>query len=220
MGRFLRGYYQKTGTTQWPTIYMSLYLRPRQTFSAALHGMGDIFPGEPKLHHDVRLIEKHFGATNLLDNHGGILSDEFARNMKVMSDHTYNLDPYATPNVLGESTKDTFGFIKSFIDGTLARDINEDKDDFLFLVHGAVIRDFLMTWFHVPLEQRSKIDGPGNCDVIELSGDFGKGWTATKIYDGEKMKPANKNVIRRVKSFTVFDLPPVPDHLKLDFDLL
>jgi 2,3-bisphosphoglycerate-dependent phosphoglycerate mutase len=219
MGRFLRGFYQKAGVVDWPTLYLSLYLRPRQTLAGAMHGLGDYFPGTPKLNHDPRLIEKHFGAANFLKNHGGAVSDEFARNMIAMSDTVYNLDPYTTSNILGESSKDTMGFIRSFFDGALVHDMEEGKEEFIIITHGAVIKDSLLTWFHVPFDQRDKIDKIGNCDVIDLSGNFGsKKWTATKIYDGEKMEPVNINVIRRVKRFTVDDLPGIPAHLKVDFE--
>jgi 2,3-bisphosphoglycerate-dependent phosphoglycerate mutase len=218
-GRFLRELYSNTGTKKWPTIYMSLYLRTRQTLGGVMSGMGpDLFPAKPKLRHDARLIEKHFGATNFLDNHGGILSNEFTQNMKALSHMVYTRDPYTTPNILGESSKETLGFVKSFIDGTLARAISKGSDDFLFLIHGAVIKDFLMTWFHVPLYERGKIDDTGNCDIIEISGDFTtQKWTAIKIYDGEKMEPANINVLRNAQCFTIDDLPQVPGHLKVDF---
>ncbi|MCD8566488.1 MAG: phosphoglycerate mutase family protein [Alphaproteobacteria bacterium] len=210
LGQFLGRYYPETGTQEWPVVYISSYKRPKQTLSAALHGMNGALPGRPKLYEDPRLIEKFFGATNHIHNPEGIIDPDFAAHMKLLAKKVYEKDPFATRNLLGESTKDTLMAVKSFLDGTFARDAQEGKDDFLFIVHGAVIQAFLMTWAHLPMHSKNQIQNPGNCDVICIEGQP-KNWTITKIYDGEAMKAVNLPVIDHIKPFSVDDLPPVPD---------
>lgn len=203
----------------WPEVRLSPYQRPKETFSGILYGMNGAIPGVPKIYEDPRLIEKHFGGYNVIKNllEKGGLDKEFAKVaafLQDLSNRIYNADPYAVRPLWGESSKDTMGFVRSFIDGTLARDIAEGKNDFLFIVHGAVIKDFLQTWFHLPMIKRNNIPSPGNCDIIEIKGGSKK-WTAMKIYDGEKMKPVSISVLEGIRRFGVEDLPPVPEEFRL-----
>lgn len=224
-GKSLGLYYRKENTTKWPTVFISPYHRPKEAFSGILYGMGNAIPGKPKIYEDSRLSEKFFGATNHIHHPEGIIDPEFAEQMKILSRYVFEHDPFTTRNLFGDSTKDTVMAIKSFMDGTLKRDIDAGKDDFLFMVHGAVIQAFLMNWAHLPMDSKVDLENPGNGDIISIEGEFGEGWTIRKIHDGEKMKAVNEPVIDHIKPFSVEGLPPVPEEFippgftPLDFDL-
>ena len=80
-GRFLKSIYE--GQDEWPTLYFSPYRRTQETLSAMLHGMGDVIPGkQPVLRGDSRLIEKSFGATNILNHPPDSVDRQFAEQQK------------------------------------------------------------------------------------------------------------------------------------------
>jgi broad specificity phosphatase PhoE len=212
-GQFLGKHYRETGTKKWPSVRISSYLRPKQTFSGMLAGMEGTFDHEPRLREDPRLIEKFFGAASLLEFPHKDADLVTIATLKLLTEHTYKGDPFAAKNFLGESTKETVITIKNYMDGTLARDIESGENDFLFVAHGAVIQAFIMNWAHVQMRDKNKIGNPGNCDIIEISGTR-KNWKITRIYDGEKFEPANRNIMENIKPFSYADLPPVPDFIK------
>ena len=226
---FLTQYYQDTNTTAWPTIFLSSYRRPQDTFSAIFHGANDnglksIFRGKPKLNEEYRLSEKFFGAASALAhpeelfNVGDWTSEEkknFLDNVnaiKRLSNATYKNDPFVAPHILGEATLATCDRVKGFSDGTLHRDVLEGKNDFLIVSHGAIVQAEVMNWFHIPMRAKRELGTPGNGDVIAIEGGD-KNWTAIKIYDGEAMKPCNINLIENINYLTVDTLPEIPNHI-------
>lgn len=211
-GEFLENRYIQTGTTKWPTIYVSSLPRPKQTASAILVSLRKIFPGKPKLYEDPRLIEKFFGAASHLYHLHETLSPEERKIREVileLSKVTYAKDQFTAANLFGDSTKNVYVSVKSFIDGTFARDCKEGKDDFLIISHGAVMQAFLMAWAHIPVSAKGALGNPNNCDVIEIIGEP-KNWKITKIYDGEEMKPVEIDILKDIRPFSFEDLPPVP----------
>lgn len=210
-GEFLKGFYRQTPT--WPVVFISPYQRPKQTFSGILHGMGGVISGQPKIYEDLRLSEKHYGAENVLEYQAGdqdLVTPELSGQLKKVYDAVSDKDPYTTRRLMGESSQDVMMRVKSLIDGTLQQDIREGKTDFLFMVHGAIIRDFLMSWFHLPMASRDDVPSPGNCDVIVIEDTSPKRWKATKVYDGELMKPVEIDFLAGLKPFCVADLPAIP----------
>jgi 2,3-bisphosphoglycerate-dependent phosphoglycerate mutase len=222
-GKFLGPYLRKLGIKDWSeiTTYISSYQRPKDTLTGVLHGMDGALAGMPKLYEDPRLIEKFFGATNHI-NHPELVMDpsdprfpEFKEQcdaLKLLSSEVYAKDPFASRNLLGESTKDTLLNVKSFLDGTFMRDRAEGKKNFLFVTHGAVIQALLKSWKHLKMD--AKVPNPGNCDIICIEG-TPKNWTVRRIYNGEKMIAVDEPFIDHLEPFNVDDLPPVPDGLSL-----
>ncbi|MAZ75991.1 MAG: hypothetical protein CMH31_01665 [Micavibrio sp.] len=212
MGEFLADYYKNTQTVQWPSIFVSSYLRPQQTFRGVYEGIRDNFIGEPKLKEDVRLIEKFFGAASHLAFADDKVDPDVKRALEVLSKRTYLNDAFSASHLFGESTLNTFVRAKQFIEGTLARDIEEGQDDFLIMTHGAVIQAFIMAWAHLPMASKGKLGNPNNCDVIVIEGEP-KNWTIRKVYDGEAMKPVDIDLVASIDHLSVQTLPPLPHQI-------
>lgn len=219
-GGFLKSFYHDNNVHAWPTLFLSPYQRTRETLSGVLHGMEGHFPGAPKLYEDWRLTEKFFGAASLLEMPHEDMDPNVIATLKQLSQMTYRNDNLSAKNIFGESTKDTRAMVKSLIDGSLRRDIDAGRDEFLFVVHGAIIQAFIMNWMHIRVEDKNNIGqlggfegNPHNGDVIEITGTKGH-WRVTKLWDGEEGVRMNVDVIHGIEPFSHSDLPPVPDFLK------
>lgn len=210
-GDFLHSHFIKNDIDEWPRLYVSSYLRPKQTLSGILHGLDGTFDGEPNLHEDARLIEHFFGAATRLAHPEEILDWRVAADLKRLGTHVYDKDKFMTRNLLGESKMDTYSRIRSFAEGTLTLRAHEfDEDIAVVVAHGAVIREFMR--FYGDLTTDAEIITPHNCDVIEINGEPGD-CTITKVYDGEAMTPVNDLYIDHLKPFGLGDLPEIPDHI-------
>lgn len=219
-GGFLGGFYKEHGVTDWPTLFLSPYQRTRETLSGIIHGMNGAIQGEPKLYEDWRLAEKFFGAASLLEEPHPEMDPAVIKTLKEMSNRIYRNDPLSAKNIFGESTKETRAMVKNLTDGSLRRDIERGRTEFLFVVHGAVIQAFIMNWMHICVEDKNKIGNacgiegnPHNGDVIEISGTT-RNWRARKIWEGEGGVEMDVDMIAGIKPFSYGDLPPVPDFLK------
>ncbi len=219
-GKFLGNFYASHNITKWPTLFLSPYQRTRETLSGIIHGMNGALQGQPKLYEDWRLTEKFFGAASLLELPHPDMDPKVISTLKQMSEMIYRNDNLSAKNIFGESTKETRAMVKSLIDGTLRRDIDAGKDEFLFVVHGAIIQAFIMNWLHIRIEDKNKIGqacglkgNPNNGDVIEISGHTGN-WRARKIWDGVGAVPMNVDMVEGLQPFSCADLPPVPNFMK------
>lgn len=222
-GKFLKDFYNEHDVAGWPVIFHSPYQRTRETLAGIIHGMDGFFAGKPKLYEDWRLAEKFFGAASFLELPDEEMSPQVIATLKRLSKLTYRNDPLSASNIFGESTKETRADVKGLIDGTLRRDIEGGKREFLFVVHGAVIQAFIMNWMHIRPEDKNNIGrlggfegNPHNGDVIELSGAKSQ-WRVKKIWDGEEGRRMDVDVLDGVKPFSFDDLPAVPDFLKQKF---
>lgn len=210
LGRFLNTHYSRTKTAVWPSIFVSSYLRTQQTLRGLLTGIGtSLFPGEPKLFEDPRLIEQNFGAVTNLAAHDDPQTVHVTQTLSAIAREAYKKAPYSITPFLGEAPKTVVASAKSFIDGTLARDIAEGKDDILIVCHGAVIKAFLMAWFHLPMDAWKELKTPGNCDVYCIEG-APKAWSVKKIYDGASGTETDINPIAHINRLTVSRLPVRP----------
>ncbi len=212
-GDFLSGYYLENSVIAWPIIHVSPHKRTLESLSGILHGMGDVFSGEPKIYPQAFLTEKFFGAASALEFiDDAQVSKDFRDNMLALSKAVYGNDPFQTKHLFGESTKETMIAAKLVME-TIRRDIEEGKMEHMVVCHGAVIQVLLMNWMHVMPRDKNKIGNPGNGDVIEITGSP-KDWTFRRVWDGECGSKVNENLRDKVSRFTVADLPPVPDFLK------
>jgi len=211
-GAFLANFYKDQQT--WPVMYNSSFMRTRQTLAGIMHHLRNAIADDPILREDPRLIEKHYGATNIL-THTDLsgVDPHFAEQFLAASNATHERDPFNTPNPMGESDKENLIAVRNFIDGSLARAIAKGHDDFLFVVHGAVIKNFLLTFAHLKMDDRKKLRSPGNCDVIQISGSS-RNWDYRLIYDGEAMQAADMEYMQGLEPFGLDDLPPVPEALR------
>lgn len=212
-GEFLKDFYASHNTTEWPHVFLSPYIRTRETFSGLLRGLQGFRTDLPKIREDSRLVEKFFGAASALEylEHKDI-PPELKKALQALSHSVYKKDPFTARGLFGDSTKDIVGNVKSFMDGTLDRDVKMGSQDFLIVTHGAVIQAFLMAWMHLRIEDKNKIGNPNNCDIIEIEGES-KNWTVRRIYNGKDMVAVNDHWLDDIRPFSVEDLPPFPEHL-------
>lgn len=215
-GRFLQGYLMGMGTTKWPEVYVSSYLRTKQTLSGVLHGAkGFLLPLEgPVVREEPRLIEKFFGATLRLAKGGNLgrklapVEWRIASQFWQMAHDIFKKDKFATRNMLGDSRKDTYEAVCDFIEGPLADALAAGQDDIIVVSHGAVGQEFIRKMLNLPMD--APIPDINNCDILEFTGEPGN-WDMRKIYDGPSMRPPAAPFIVGLKPFALADLPPVPD---------
>jgi len=213
-GKFLKDYYLRNNENpKWPHIFLSPYTRTRETMSGILRGMEGYQETPPKFREDPRLVEKFFGAASALEytDHEDI-PPSFKKGLQALFKLVYHKDPFSTSGLFGESQKNILNNVKGFIDGTLDRDIREGAEDILIVTHGAVIQAFLMSWFHIRMDEKTNINNPDNCDIIAITGEP-KNWRADRIYRGEIMLPTNEPWLEDLHSFTPADLPKFPEHI-------
>lgn len=212
-GKFLGVYCPEVGMTEWPMVHVSPHQRTLESLSGILHGMGSLFPGQPKIYPQPFLVEKFFGAASALAFPDGKVSQEILDAISHLSAKVYGNDPFTAKHLFGESTKDTMLAAKLLMEGTIRRDIEEGKKNILIVCHGAVIQAILMNWMHVLPRDKNKIGNPDNGDVIEIHG-VPKNWKFTRIWDGKNGQRVSQDLGSRIKRFTVDDLPTVPEFLK------
>ncbi len=218
-GAFLKNLYQETDTDGPPILFVSSYKRTKETLSGIALGLGDHFGGNSALKpkEDPRLVERFFGAVNHLYNPEGIMDEKIASELATLSTRVYMKDPFVARPLFGDSPKDMLESVKGFIETTMKTDIKQGERDFLFVIHGAVIQAFLMSWAHLPMDARSQLINPGNGDVIQLEGDFGQGWEIRRIYDGQKMEAVDELILDGIKPFDHHDIPEPPSWLEEEF---
>lgn len=212
-GQFLEQYYERTGTAHWPYVFLSAYQRTQETLSGLVHGMQKSgLQGEPTIHLDPRLVERFSGATQQLNARDPVdwrISEQFAK----MAEGLYRKDPFVTRNMLGDSSKDIYMAVRSFMDGTMRNVDASGDDDMLIVAHGIVYREFIRAMGDLPMT--AALPTPGNCDILEARRDWGDaGWRVRQIYDGVAMKPVNRPLLDGHHPYSFADLPPVPDHLR------
>ncbi len=214
-GEFLAEFYKARMAEQAdfePAIFVSPYQRALQTLRGLCDGGLVEFFGEefPKIKQDDRLIEKFFGAESEMgmgdpsDYSLGLIND--LMRLQIRTDRA---NPFVSRKLLGESTNDVSLRVKSFIEGTLARDVAQGLTDFLIVAHGAVIRSFVNEFFHIPSNSPNRIEAPKNCDVIVIEG-VPKNWSVSKVYDGLKMGPTSLDLLEGIEFITLETLPSLP----------
>lgn len=213
LGEFLRG--ELKDQEEPALLVCGEFLRHRQTLAGIRYGMGAVFfDAKVKVHYDTRLNEQSFGVLpHMAGKEGDFekLSLEYSR--KAREGNHFSAAP-----LHGESIRAAHDYTKSFIDGTLQRDMQEGHKKILLVTSGRVIQTALMSWFHLPMKEleEGRLKNPDNCDVIKIAGNS-KNWTATKIYDGPSAMPCDVDFIKGIKPISI---PDIPDFIRLDPEFL
>lgn len=209
LGGFLRGELQDQ---EEPVLLVcGEFLRHRQTLAGIRHGMGEeFFESMVKVHYDTRLNEQSFGVLPHMAGKEG----EFEKLSMEYSKKAREGNHFSAAPLHGESIRATHDYTKSFIDGTLRRDMEDGHKKILLVTSGRVIQTALMNWFHIPMKEleEKRLKNPENCDVIKIAGNS-KNWTATKIYDGPSATPYDVDFIQGLERISI---PEVPDFIRLD----
>lgn len=209
-GEYAKTQFPAMGVTDWPVMFISPYMRTRQSTSGFLHGLDGIYPGEPEFHEDPRLIEMFFGATSRKRNPMGIMDPVLAGELKNLSQHTYAVDKFMTRTLLGDAKMDTYMRVRSFFEGTVQKKIDAGQDTFFSTNHGVVLQECVRYWKGLPITEA--MPDFNNADIVEFKGEPGD-CTITKIYDGALMKAVNENVADHIQSRKFSDLPAIPQHI-------
>lgn len=209
-GEFANSHFPKIGLTDWPTIFISPYQRTRESTSGFLHGLGGLFPGEPEFHEDPKLIEMFFGATSRKRNPVGIMDPVLAGELANLSQHTYSVDRFMTRTLLGDSKMNTYMRVRSFLEGTIQKKVDEGQSEFFSVNHGVVLQENIRYWRALPIME--KMPDLNNADIIEFDGEPGN-CTITKVYDGALMQPVHQPLADHMHEQTFADLPSVPQHI-------
>jgi broad specificity phosphatase PhoE len=210
-GRFVKKYSQANGIEQWSPVFVSSFLRPQQTLSAIFKAAGrGLFPEKP--YEDPRLTEQSFGFISYAASQKGFFPKILSKLLIAFSRAVYADNPYSAKPLFGESPKEIAAHTKTFIDGTLQRDLAQGHENIMIVSHGAVMKAFLMSWFHLPMSAWQDLETPGNCDCYVIEGEPGN-WRVRKIYDGETFEECDIDLIEHIKYPTWESLPPAPDAL-------
>ncbi len=213
-GQFLKNHFTERKTTQWPYFFLSAYQRTHETLSGILHGLdGTALDGEPIIHHDPRLIEQYYGAVEHLKESDGMVDWRTAAQFNRLSLHVRKNDPFTARGLFGESRKDTYLAVQSFMEGALRHADQAGHDDIAIVAHGHVIVEFIRAMGALPMT--AAIANPENCDIIEARGNLGN-WRLERIYDGKAMQPVSEPILNGNYQFKAKDLPAVPAHLRQD----
>ncbi len=212
-GEFLSEYFNQTATKKWPLVWTSQFTRAQQTWGGYRQGIGDYFgAAQPTWHIDPRLNEQSFGALPYLDDIKNPMRRFLAKSFAKVSQALYVNDPFSSSPLMGEAPRQTLINVQNFIDGSFTRDAVEGIDDVLIISHGAVMKAFIMNWFHLyDLDTWKALDTPGNCDVYVIEGEP-KDWSVRKIYDGETATGLLDNPINPIAHITKptdFNPPPL-----------
>ena len=138
-------------------VYLSPYLRTRETFESIKRGAGDrlnIF----RAFEDPRLREQDFGHLRAAEAHALIEAERAA----------YGSFYFRLPD--GESGADVYDRVTTFLD-TLYRDFENPHypPNVLIVTHGLTIRLLLMRWLHWSVETFERLKNPRNCEHFILA---------------------------------------------------
>lgn len=209
-GRFLAQHFAQSDVKEWPLFFVGEFDRHKQTLSAILYGMESAFEGKPLIHGDSRLNEQSFGVLPyLLEQEGDFETLTRQYSKQVREGNFLSARP-----THGESPRDTGAHIKSFIDGTLKRDMEQGHRHIVIVTSGRVMDMATLNWFHLPSKalEEGRLKGPNNCDILSFAGSP-KNWAVTKIWDGPSATPRHENIIAGINPISFEVLPQLPSHI-------
>ena len=154
-------------------MWVSPFERTRETASI-INSYLDI----KDIREDVTLIEQRYGLFS--DKEIDVIKEKYPDQFSFYDIYYQNEGKFYARLPQGEAPFDVALRTKQFID-TIFRD---DKDTLIIVTHGAVIKAFLMDWFHKSPEWYAKEKTPKNCAICLINRD-GKKSTYEYIYDGE-----------------------------------
>ncbi|MEC7028531.1 MAG: histidine phosphatase family protein [Pseudomonadota bacterium] len=213
-GRFLDGYLREHKIDPPKRIWVSPFMRTRQTLRGMIEGFSRAGYYIRAAHTDIRehflLAEQTFGILPYMKYSKGIARRAFSKLFSDFSAAAYKHNPFMSVTPLGESPMDLFKRIDGFVGRLLEEEKEQGIDNVLIVAHGATIKAFMIRLFDMPMDAWKKLDTPGNGDLYMLDDESGS-WRVTRIYDGEKGVPVNENPIKDLSSkVDLKDLPALP----------
>jgi broad specificity phosphatase PhoE len=134
-------------------IYVSPYLRTRQTLQGILEGSGLSEEGPLKIYEDPRLREVDHGYEDVEDQ------------LPLRALHGWFYYRFRG----GESPADCFDRTSSFLESMMRQVQRKAAERVLIVTHGLTIRCFVMRFLHLSVEHFDSLAGPDNCDIITLA---------------------------------------------------
>lgn len=190
-GEFLRGQLlldsNRMDRTPNVAMYVSPYLRTRQTAEGLLHSLQDMVSS---CHESIHLREQEFGLFDGVPDED--LPLEYPREHAHYQKHVDQGGKFYARMPMGESRCDVAQRVHQFF-GTLHRDHDRHGVDIAVIVsHGVTTRCFTMMWANHPVEWMEAEPNPGNCSIRKLSNakDFGLVFAGFKPPKGDKPEAA------------------------------
>ena len=136
-------------------VYVSPYLRARETLQGIMAGSGLTDPEQAQLriYDDPRLREVEHG-------YEPIAPQEALR-------RTHGWFYYRFRG--GESPADCYDRTSGFLEGMMRQVLKKSSTRVLIVTHGLALRCFVMRFLHLKVEEFEKIHNPSNCDVVTLA---------------------------------------------------
>lgn len=131
-------------------VYCSPYVRAKQTAELLLFGADTV---APCFYEDPRLREM---------DHGYSSFESQEDRWKLHGQFYYRFDG-------GESPADCFDRVSSFIDSMFRQSDRKKKENILIVAHGITIRCFVARFFHMTVDEYSRIANPKNASIITIA---------------------------------------------------
>lgn len=221
-GEFFAAYLMQHGYKDWPRLWASSFLRPRQTLSGVLHGMEGLHGlcGAPEVFEDPNLIEQSYGwlpyALHAQQGSLDVFPDErvreFSQHLQGVSKVFYGHTKFTAQPPFGESPLALTLRVRDFM-STLWRDLDAGVTEHAIVTHGAVIKALMLRTFHLPMAAWDELATPGNADIFRIDQDPGTGRLLgiRKIYDGEAGVAVDLDPLAGLRPAGLEDLPAVPE---------
>lgn len=133
-------------------VYLSPYLRTRQTLDAMLLGAGATREDPLGVYEDPRLREQDHGYGNLKD--------------QAQKRETHGWFYYRYEG--GESPADCYDRTSGFLESMMRQVERKDASRVVIVTHGMALRCFVMRFLRLTIEQFEVIENPQNGDVVTI----------------------------------------------------
>lgn len=211
-GRFLGDWLRdKPGTaTRPPRLWMSSYMRTRQTAAGILLGAGGAI-SESECKVSSQLIEQDFGIFSRLQG-----QDKRREKMPLEAEHYYaarQKDKYYARPPQGESPLDVQARRAAPFIGKMIRDRDRGIEDIFIVTHGMTLRALAMEFLKIDPAQYRHFSNPENASIYLIEGDRKNGYSFFQIYNGAEMKPVSIDWGKKLNAGKVI-LPDVPERFR------
>ena len=134
-------------------VYVSPYVRTRQTLDALLEGAGATRTAPLSIYEDPRLREQDHG-------YGNLKEQEPKR-----ATHGWFYYRYEG----GESPADCYDRTSGFLESMMRQVERRDASRVLIITHGMAMRCFVMRFLRLTVEQFEEIENPGNGAIVTVA---------------------------------------------------
>lgn len=192
-------------SVQFPTVWLSPYLRAQQTFEGLLAGMqitmqSEIYNNHIKsvMHTTLNLIEQFHGIHEYISEQ--FKADVTFANLQSAFQYIFEKDPYCTPYIYGESLASLSLRSQLFLFQLQSKAKLNNITEHIVVSHGAIMKSIIMNILQFGDPEYYKLFSISNCDVITLHL-LDNTWKCSRIYSGEYNEELEENIIISATKF-------------------